>query len=107
MTGSAGCGCKSGISWELGAIGQSSVDTGYLHIPSMAVWRMCNKCVIMHLLWVGKHCEGEQERCLCFVQLEAACRVCSVCTRILCGIVCVSVSGVWVRLFRTLPVAAC
>lgn len=38
MTEGAECGCKSGVSWERGTIGQFLVDTAYLHIPGMAVW---------------------------------------------------------------------
>ena len=93
MTEGAECGCKSGLSWELGTIGQFLVDTGYLHIPGMAVWWMCNRSVAMHMLWVGRRREGDGERvpvlCIAGSSMQgvpcAACRV--PCAWIFCGIV--------------------
>lgn len=95
MTEGAECGCKSGLSWELGTTGQFLVDTGHLLIPGMAVWRMCHRCVAMHLLRVGRRREGDGERVpVLWIAGSSMPGVRAVYVDLLWH--CASVSGVWV-----------
>lgn len=103
MTEGAKCGCKSGLSWELGTTGQFLVDTGHLLIPGMAVWRMCHRCVAMHLLRVGRRREGDGERVpVLWIAGSSMQGVRAMYVDLLWHRA--SVSGVWVCLLRTLPV---
>lgn len=53
----------------------------------------------MHLTWVGKHCEGDQERMPVLCAAGSSMQGVRVRTCILCDTV--SLSGVWVHLLRT------